>query len=200
MKIETSDPQIAALAVKDFQKTPSQNSEGLTPGATAGGSLPADKVSVNIEVPRKTLDTLQQFGKIGDFLNTLASNLRQTNGALDSASKIIDKMKASLDTIIKNFPPYSVESRERMDLLMSYASLRKEITSLMIPPPPPPIYEKVQHLWQGVFPVQNGTIPTPQLPADVPDSHIKIAAAQLDALSGQVGLVKEAMTKSVQGI
>lgn len=208
MKIDTVDPSIAARTVADIQRAQQQPSPQKNPlnktESTASvpivGENQSEKVSIRLEVSRKTLETLQQFGQVGDFLNTMATNLRQTQEKLKASSEIIDKMKAKLDTIVKNYPPFSADSKERMELLMSYSGLQKEIRSLMIPPPPPPVYEKVQHLWQSLFAAQDGTIPAPELPTTVPDAHVKIAAKQLDALSEQIGVVKDALTASVKAI
>lgn len=206
MKIDANDPATIALAAgiqkiqqSTLPKTPQQNNnEGLAP--TAAPDRPTDKVSIHVEIPRKNLETLQQFGQLGDFLNTLATNLRKTKEGLSKSSDIIDKMKAPLSRIIKNYPPFNADSQERMELLMSYSSLQKEIKGLMVPPPPPPIYEKVQHLWQNLFSDRDGTISAPQLPIDAPDSHVKLAAAQLDSFSEQVGVITEELTNSVKAM
>lgn len=210
MKIDTVDPSIAARSFADIQRTQQQSSPPTNPQNTTeiaetasvvGGTNPGDKVSIRLDVPRKTLEALQQFGQRGDFLNTMATNLRNTLETLKASSAVIDRMKEKLDTIVKkNYPPFSIESKERMDLLMSYCGLQKEIRSLMIPPPPPPVYEKVQHLWESLFSAQDGTIPAPQLPVDVTDSHVKLAAKQLDSLSKQIGTVREALSNSVKAM
>lgn len=206
MKIDANDPATIALASgiqkiqqPNFQKSPPQNSpETTSPKATP--DHPTDKVSIQLEIPRKNLETLQQFGQIGDFLNTLATNLRKTKEGLNASAELIDKMKAPLGQIIKNYPPYNADSQERMELLMTYNSLQKEIRELMVPPPPPPIYEKVQHLWQGLISDRDGTISAPQLPIDAPDSHVKLAAAQLDSFSEQVGVITDELSNTVKAM
>lgn len=160
-------------------------------------SIAGDKVSIRVELPQKTVDTLQKMGNISDFLNSVATNLRQTNEGLTAANAITEQMKASLDKIIKNYPPFPPESKERMEQLMKYSSLQKQILSLMIPPPPQPTYEKVKHLWEGLTSGLGSSIQTPSLPQDAPDSHVKAASNQLDAISGQISLVQETMSNSV---
>jgi hypothetical protein len=68
----------------------------------------------------------------------------------------------------------------------------------MVPAPPTPVYEKIQHLWEDLFSGPNNTIQTPTLPLDVPDSHIKAAASQLDSISGQIGLLQNALGNTVK--
>jgi hypothetical protein len=43
-------------------------------------------------------------------------------------------MKANLFTIVKMYPPYPLESKERAKILESYVGLRREIEQLTIPP------------------------------------------------------------------
>ncbi|MBV5340869.1 MAG: hypothetical protein J0665_15145 [Deltaproteobacteria bacterium] len=207
MRIEGNDQRLAAATAIQMQqtgvqqmlaqKTAQQQDAQKVGTENTVQSIAGDKVSVKIELPQKTVDTLQNMGNISDFLNSVATNLRQTNEGLTAANAVADQMKTSLDKIIKNFPPYSIDSKERIDQLMQYSSLRKQIMSLMTPPPPQPVYEKVKHLWEGLTGGIAGTIQTPALSADAPDSHVVAASKQLDAISGQIGLVQETMTNSV---
>ena len=207
MKIDSNDPHVLAQAAalqqiqqSNQQKSPQQPTRESTSTPPSTDTPITDKVSIKIEIPRKNLETLQQFGQLGEFLNTLATNLRKTKEGLNSSADLVENMKAPLSEIIKQFPPFNAESRERMELLMTYNGLQKEIKALMVPPPPPPIYEKVQHLWQGLFSDRDGTISAPPLPMDAPDSHVKIAAAQLDSFSEQIGVISEELSNSVKAM
>lgn len=207
MKIDSNDPNVLAQVASlqnvqhaNLQKSPQTATSETQYPSPAPDTTVGDKVSIRVEIPRKTLETLQQFGQVGDFLNTLATNLRKTKEGLEKSATLVDKMKGPLSEIIKQFPPFNADSQDRMKLLMSYSGLQKEIKSLMVPPPPPPIYEKVQHLWQGLFSDRDGTISAPQLPIDAPDSHVKIAAAQLDSLSEQIGVMSDELSNSVKAI
>jgi len=209
MRVEGNDLRLAAATINQLQvtgadkiyapKTPQQQETQNLKKEDSVQSLSGDKISISVELPKNTVDTLQKMGNISDFLNSVATNLRQSNEGLKAATAIVDQMKTSLDKIIKNFPPFPIDSKERMEQLMSYSSLQKQILSLMTPPPPQPVYEKVKHLWEGLTTGIGGTIQTPSLPVDAPDSHVKAAAKQLDAISSQVGLVQEAMSNSVTG-
>jgi len=208
MMIDAIDPTNAAVKVAELQKSqqstsqnsPSANSYGIVSPSGRTDTHSSDRVTINVEIPRKNLETLQQFGQLGDYLNTLATNLRKTKEGLNAASDLIGKMKEPLDKIRKNYPPFDTESKERMELLMSYSSLRAEINSLLVPAPPPPVYEKVEHLWQGLFSDKNGTISATQLPTDAPDSHVKIAAAQLNSFSDQISVIREELSNSIKAI
>ena len=158
-----------------------------------------DQISLNITLSRSTADTIQRIGNISDFLNSTAQNIRQTDHGLTSAQNIIDKMKSIAVQIIKNFPPFSNsdQGKQREALLMSYSSLQKELTSLTIPRPPTPVYDKVQHIWQTLFPNADGKLTSIGLPENSPASHVEAATQQLESVSGQISAVKEELGKSV---
>lgn len=208
MRVEGNDQRLAAATAIQMQQTgvqqamapksPQQQAVRNSSKADTVNSVVGDKVSIKVELPQHTVDTLQRMGNISDFLNSVATNLRQTNEGLKATSSVVADMKASLDNIIKSYPPYSPESKERIAQLMNYSSLKKQIMSLMVPAPPPPIYENVKHLWEDLFSGPNNTMQTPTLPLDAPDSHVKAAVKQLDVISGQIGLVQESMSSSVR--
>ena len=208
MRIEGNDQRLAAATAAQMQQTgvqqilapkPVQNivSNGDNKADTASSPV-GDTVSIKVELPQNTVDTLQKLGNISDYLNSVAINLRQTSEGLKATSSVVTEMKASLDKVIKKAPPYSLTDKERVEQLMSYSSLKKQLVSMMVPAPPTPIYEKVKHLWEDLFSGQSKTIQTPTLPADVPDSHIKAAGRQLDSISGQIGLLQDTLNDSVK--
>jgi hypothetical protein len=208
MRVEGNDLRLAAATAIQIQntgaqkiiapKTAQQQDAQSSRIEDAVQSLGGDKVSIRVELPKNTVDTLQKMGNLSDFLNSVATSIRQTNEGLKATSAIIEDMKTSLDNISKSYPPYSLESKERIDQLMNYSSLKKQILSLMVPAPPTPVYEKVKHLWEDLFSGPGSTIQTPTLPLDVPTSHIKAASSQLDSLSSQVGLLQDALGSSIK--
>jgi archaellum component FlaC len=208
MRIEGNDLRLAAATATQMQNTGADKIVAPKPvqfqdtakskGSDTIQSIGGDKVSIQIEIPKKTVDTLQRMGNISDLLNSVATSIRQTSEGLKQASNIVEDMKTSLDNIIKNYPPFSLVNQERINQLMSYSSLKKQIISLMVPAPPTPVYEKVQHLWEDLFSGSNNTIQTPTLPLDVPDTHIKAAATQLNVISDQVGLLQDALGNSIK--
>ena len=79
--------------------------------------------------------TLSALQKINDSLNEVAQKKRTSDKILNGVEGYVDRMKAQLEKVIKNFPPYPPESEERINLLRSYAGFRKLIDQLTIPPP-----------------------------------------------------------------
>ena len=207
MRIEGNDQRLAAATAVQLQntgtqqilnpKTPQQQESGTSSKADKVSTLGGDKVSIRVDLPKNTVDTIQKMGNLSDFINSVAINLRQTNEGIKAINSLVDQMKASLDKIIKNYPPFPPDSKARQELLMSYSGLQKQILSMMVPPPVQPVRDKVQHLWENLT---NGkeTVQTPALSTNSPDSHVKAAAQQLDAVSNQLGLVQEALGNTVK--
>jgi hypothetical protein len=121
--------------------------------------------------------------------NRIAQSIRETDEALQGISNGIESMVKNLDTIKKNYPPFSRDSQERKDLLMSYVSLRKEIIKMMVPPPPPPVYEKNTSLWEKLGYNENGSIASavPDITATASDAEVGTAWQSLDGLRDAVG-------------
>lgn len=209
MRIEGNDQRLAAATAIQMQQTGVQ--QMLAPKTaqhqdaqnaskeSSVQSIAGDKVSIKVELSKSTVDTLQKMGNLSDFLNSVAINLRQTNEGLKAASGVVADMKTSLDQITKVYPPYSIESKERIAQLMNYSALKKQILSLMVPAPPPPIYDTAKHLWDDLFSGPGNTIQTPTLPTDAPDTHVNAAAKQLEVIAGQIGLVQESLSNSFMG-
>lgn len=72
-----------------------------------------------------------------EAIASAARSIRAANTAMNAIGDNLVKMKQHLEGIVKNFPPFPQGSDERMKLLKSYNSLRKQIDALTVPPPPP---------------------------------------------------------------
>jgi hypothetical protein len=163
-------------------------------------SVPAnDTVQIKSSAMAKNLDTVRAIEQMHTRLNELVKGVRQTNEQLNKAAEQVAQMQGSAMAIVKNYPPYPIESVERRELLMSYMSLRKEIESLMIPPPPQPVYEKVKSMWEAMF-SQNGQM----LPSAVPaletgsgDMQVQQAAAQLNQTHEQLAGMSDQVTQAL---
>lgn len=205
MKIDATDARVSAIAATQTQlksygeQQTKQVSHDNKSNTDTSKSNPNDKITIQLDVSKSTLETLKKVGSVSELLVKTAQNIRKTDESLSAGATIVAQMKESLGKIVKQYPPFPPDDRNRMEILMSYSGLQKQISSLMIPPPPPPVYEKVQHLWENLFSNQ-ASLQTPQLPANVPDSHIKVANDQLANLQNQIGLVQEALGNSIKGI
>jgi len=160
----------------------------------------ADSVRVSSTVALKNLDTVRVIEQMHASLNQLAKGVRETNESLNKAVDLVDSMKSSIQTVIKNFPPFPVDSKERSDRLMEYNALRKELISLMVPPPPPPVYEKIKHMWESLFEDQNGNLSqstVPLLDNSSSDAQLKEVSQTLDKTSSQLADFSSKVTQAL---
>lgn len=162
-------------------------------------SFAKDSVDFKSTATLKNLDTVKAIEQMHANLNELVKSVRNTNEKLNVASEQIASMQGSLMAIAKNFPPYSGDSAERREMLMSYMSLRKEIESLMVPPPPPPVYEKVRSMWDSMF-AQNGQIMSNAVPALEPGSSygdVKAAELKLAGTNERIAALSDGVTQGL---
>ncbi len=158
-----------------------------------------DTVSIKSTNTVKNLDTVKAIEQMHTRLNELVKGVRQTNENLNIAAEQVAQMQGSLMTIVKNYPPYPIESMERRELLMSYMSLRKEIESLMVPPPPQPVYEKVKSIWEAMF-SQNGQLmpsAVPALESDSSDNKVQATIVNLEQTGSQLSSLSDEVTQAL---
>jgi len=126
--------------------------------------LPSDQVQLS------TSDsTYRELQVRNERSNAAADAIRNTDRTLHTLSQKVDGLKAPLESIVKNFPPFSPEDQARVKLLMKYSSLRKEIDQLTLPPSPEVVAARKAE-----------ALPAP-LSMDASDSQIADHVAKLDA-------------------
>lgn len=148
----------------DLSLLPS-NSAPLPGSKDPGSTIPSDQIRLSgAHDPQ-----FQRLQSENDRRNATAAGIRSTDRSLARLGQKIDGLKAPLQAIVKNFPPFSPEDKARMKLLMNYSSLRKEIDQLTVPAPPEVVRAR-----------QAQALPAPlDLPAS--DSQITDHVADLDA-------------------
>ncbi|HRH79811.1 MAG TPA: hypothetical protein PLW81_02070 [Thiobacillaceae bacterium] len=70
-----------------------------------------------------------------DGQHRAADAVRHAGEAFGQIGKLLGQAEDRLWQIVKQYPPYPAESRERMELLNSLVGLRKQIDALTFPPP-----------------------------------------------------------------
>jgi hypothetical protein len=68
-------------------------------------------------------------------IREVARQIREVDHAMDVISQNLEKMSAALEEIVKNYPPYLQNSKERVAALRQYVGLRQVIDQLTLPPP-----------------------------------------------------------------
>lgn len=74
---------------------------------------------------------------VNDTLTLVAGNIRAADSAMEMIGRYIEMMKADLEAVIKNYPPYPMGDPERAKYLRSFIALRDEIDRITIPPRDP---------------------------------------------------------------
>ena len=158
-----------------------------------------DSLQLDSTVAKKNLETVRTIEDMHSRLNQLAKGIRETNEATGKATEVIGEMQSNIQSTIKNYPPFPIDSKERSSQLMQYASLRKQLISLMVPPPPPAAYEKVKHMWSSLF-NQNNTIKAdavPELSASSNTAHMEEASQSLGQTSSQLVQISNLVTQAL---
>lgn len=184
-----------AQVAPDMQQNTSDTTT-LNPAAQA-----TDQIKLSSSVTVKNLDTVKAIEQMHSRMNELVKGTRETNEALNKAAEQVNFMQSNLTSIIKNFPPFPIDSKERQDLLMSYTSIRQEMMKMTIPQPPPPMYEQVKHEWDKTV-GQNGQMLSSAVPAldtSSSDTQVKEASFQLDKASTGLANLSSSVTKALIG-
>ena len=158
-----------------------------------------DSVKISSRVTLRNLDTVRAIEQLHAHLNQQAKGVRETNEAVNKVVEQVGAMRSNLQAILKNFPPYPIDSKERSEILMEYTSLRKQLMSLMVPPPPPPVYEKIQGMWSSLF-EENGQVAKsniPELENRSGDTAIKEAAYILEKTSTTLAEFSDKVTQAL---
>ncbi|WP_281185260.1 hypothetical protein [Trichlorobacter lovleyi] len=185
------------------QQTQTAETQQNTPDSMAlnPAAQPADQVKLSSSVTVKNLDTVKAIEQMHTRMNQLVKGTRETNEALNKAAEQVNFMQGNLTSIIKNFPPFPIDSKERQELLMSYTSIRQEMMKMTIPQPPPPMYEQVKHEWDKTV-GQNGQMLSSAVPAletTSSDTQVNEAAAQLENASAGLANLSSSVTKALIG-
>lgn len=70
-----------------------------------------------------------------ESLNEAAATVREVSKATEKAGQFLGKMVENLTTLVKIYPPYPLDSPERIDLLNGFGGLRRQIEALTFPKP-----------------------------------------------------------------
>jgi hypothetical protein len=164
--LQQSD-QTTAIAKNSPTPEPSQD-------PALAGPVPGDQVLLSGTSDSKFSDLQLK----NERQNAVAGAIRSTDQAAQGLSQKIDAAKAPLETIVKNFPPFTQQDKERAKLLMKYSSIRKEIDELTFPLPP------------EVVKARKALELPPKLHPSADDSQIADHVAKLDATAASLNSMR----------
>ena len=76
---------------------------------------------------------LNRLNLLKSDLKGMAKSIQNSNKGMEIVEQHVDDMQNQLETIVKNYPPFPLESQERISNLKNYSSIRKLIDKLTIP-------------------------------------------------------------------
>jgi hypothetical protein len=127
--------------------------------------------------------------------NALALKIRGADRHIGTFERHVEEMKATLEGIVKNFPPFPEGSEERVRMLTRFKALRKQIESLTLPPPSD---RDVFKLMVDSAPVLPGEVAIPELSEGATDEEIFTAIETLHVVKDRLenmrsGMMSDAM-------
>lgn len=197
--VQQNNPEQQTQVAREAEMASAASLQAYRQQSQQSSSAGNDTVQLKSSSITKNLDAVKAIEQMHVRLNDLVKGVRQTNEDLNKVAEQVGQLQGNLLAIVKNFPPYPIESMERRELLMSYMSLRKEIESLMIPPPPQPVYERVKTLWESMF-AQNGQMQpgaVPALETSSSDQQVAQAGLKLDDLHGSLSNLSDQVTQAL---
>jgi archaellum component FlaC len=120
-----------------------------------------------------------KFQAFKSSLNAVAKNIRNADKTMEEIETYIEAMKAQLERIVKNYPPFPPGSEERIEKLRSFNTFRKQIDELTIPPPNKEFLPISPAGDLAAKPEENG-FTVPEVPEDAEDEEINASMATLD--------------------
>lgn len=141
-----------------------------------------------------------------DGSNQVAQAIRASDNAMGQIGDALAKMKKALTQIVKQYPPYSMEDRERMQYLESVSGLRKEIEALSRSMPMPNGQSSAFEVaFAGgdrltVSPVANevAKIGIPVLTKQSSDAEVKTALSQVGLAEQRLNAIRTGVSETVR--
>jgi hypothetical protein len=172
-----------------------ESAQPSSPTADILAGAIADSVTISTPAP----DTTLQLAQLNEGNNRIALQAKAADRKLSAVADAVDKMKGSLESVVKNFPPFPPGSSERQKLLMSYISIRKELAKMAVPPPPPVLYEKVKPMWDNLFPANSPSMS--QLPDEANsgtrDTELRSSISQLKHIQQDITSIRTTLKQSL---
>lgn len=78
--------------------------------------------------------TYAQLRARQEGLNQAASVVREVGDTVEQSGELLGKVEKNLGEIVKMYPPYPIDSPQRVSLLNDISGLRKQIEALTFPP------------------------------------------------------------------
>lgn len=127
---EPARPRSSALPAPTDRPAPS------APVALVSGVASREAAAPGDVSPARFRTAYARLQANKDEVQTQAIAGRQQLAQAETAQRLLREMKDNLVAIVKNYPPFPPDSRERQRYLEMAEGLRKQMEALIVPPPP----------------------------------------------------------------
>lgn len=134
MVTEISGTGVSHSLASQTGTTAAQRPVGMVRPDDAGLSRPGASRDKHVLVATQVAGTYAQLRVRQDALNQAASVVREVGDTVEQSDKLLGKVEKNLGEIVKMYPPYPVDSPQRISLLNDISGLRKQIEALTFPP------------------------------------------------------------------
>jgi len=175
---------------------------GARIGSHANALAPESQLAATQAMAQPTAQSIRQAQVMAyrDQMYAAALQIRTADAAMAEIGQKLGEMKAVVQVIVKQFPPFALDSQERIEFLNNISGLRRQIEALTIPAPDKPYGAmladpaKVQGAGEASFSSPNGehfVIKAPPVhlgPSglDLPELPLNASDAALGAMLGRI--------------
>lgn len=134
MVTEISGTGVSHSVASQTGTTAVQRPVGTVRPDDAGLSRPGASRDKQVLASTQVAGTYAQLRVRQDALNQAASVVREVSDTVEESDKLLGKVEKNLGEIVKMYPPYPIDSPQRVSLLNDISGLRKQIEALTFPP------------------------------------------------------------------
>jgi hypothetical protein len=185
----------------------------------SGPSTPSNQ-DINTLINSETITPSQlnnihfsQLDRLNTYSRDIALEIRKINQSLEIIDAHLQEMRASLEGIVKVYPPYPPESTERIEALRQFSTLRKMIDQIAHPKSiqgmdrvlADPNRSALAGDWtmvvgdaQTEFTIRHLAVHTGQGGLDIPDIDHHSSDQQISAALDQIALAQKVLKSSRQ--
>lgn len=161
-----------------------------------GGGLHGAE-SANVDLFPRVAALHARIMELKEGLTGAALSLRQVDGGLASASRLLGEIKTRLTEITKQYPPFAIDSPQRVAYLNAITGLRKQLEALSFPPD---ARASGDVFASGSMNWPDTTLPYPRLPFvgdfEIPQLDLELVTDR--DVDGALGTVTELQEKVVE--
>ena len=154
-----------------------------------------------------------------DQMNAAAVRIRSADAAMAEIGRNLGEMKETLQVIVKQFPPFALDSLERIEYLKKLSGLRQQIDALTLPAPDKALGAmladpaRVAGTGESAFSLPNGEhfvikappvhlgeagLDLPELPTNASDEDVRAMLGRVENAESRLTSARAGMAENVR--